>query len=218
VSGPSSANVPRQYTTRYLGFELEPAGGKYRVSHVYRDGPADKDWIDISVGDFVQSIDGVDIKAGDDYWKILSKTENEYIPVKVSKAADGTNAKTFRIASVTNLTNIKYEEWVANNRDSVDKRPAGRSPTSTSCDGSAVIATIRERNRSVLAKKGHHRRHSEQRRRQHRSGAARYSRAPAIPVLEQPQRRAHVGQTSAPGDCRTEGDDDELPLGVRTRK
>jgi tricorn protease len=126
VSGPSSANVPRQYTTRYLGFELDPAGGKYRVSHIYRDGPADKDWIDISVGDFVQSIDGVDVKAGDDYWKVLSKTENEYIPVKVSKTADGANAKTFRIASATNLTDIKYEEWVANNRDSVDKATDGQ--------------------------------------------------------------------------------------------
>jgi tricorn protease len=127
VSGPSSASVPRQYTTHYLGFEMEPANasGKYRVSHVYRDGPADKDWIDISVGDYVQSIDGKDVKAGDDYWKILSQTENEYIPVKVSKTADGANAKTFRIASVTNLTNIKYEEWVENNRDSVEKATNG---------------------------------------------------------------------------------------------
>ena len=48
------------------------------------------------------------------------------IRVKVSKTADGANAKTFRIATVTNLTNIKYEEWVANNRDSVDKATNGQ--------------------------------------------------------------------------------------------
>lgn len=126
VSGPSSVTVPRVYTTRYLGLELEPENGKYRVSHVYRDGPADKEWIDIKPGDYVLAIDGHDIKAGDDYWKILSSTENEYIPVKVSKTADGASAKTYRIASVTNLTNIKYEEWVANNRDSVDKATGGQ--------------------------------------------------------------------------------------------
>ena len=125
VTGPSSVNVPRAYTTRYLGFELEPANGKYRVTHVYRDGPADKDWVDISNGDYVLAIDGQDVKAGDDYWKILSQTENEYVPVKVSKTADGANARTFRIATVTNLTNIKYEEWVENNRDSVDKATNG---------------------------------------------------------------------------------------------
>jgi len=126
VSGPSSVSVPRAYTTRYLGLELEPANGRYRVTHVYRDGPADKDWIDINNGDYVLSVDGKDVKAGDDYWKILSTTDNEYVPVKVSKTADGANAKTFRIATVTNLTNIKYEEWVANNRDSVDKATNGQ--------------------------------------------------------------------------------------------
>ena len=125
VSGPSSVNVPRAYTTCTWVSEIEPANGKYRVTHVYRDGPADKDWIDISNGDYVLAIDGQDVKAGDDYWKILSQTENEYVPVKVSKTPDGAPAKTFRIATVTNLTNIKYEEWVENNRDSVDKATNG---------------------------------------------------------------------------------------------
>jgi tricorn protease len=126
VSGPSSIPVPRVYTTRYLGFEMEPENGRYRVTHVYRDGPADKDWIDIKNGDYVTSIDGQDVKAGDDYWKILSNATNEYVPVKVAKTPDGANAKTYRIATVTNLTNIKYEEWVANNRDSVDKATNGQ--------------------------------------------------------------------------------------------
>jgi len=126
VTGPSSATVPRVYTTRYLGVEMEPENGKYRVTHVYRDGPADKDWIDIHTGDYVQSIDGQDVKAGDDYWKILSNAANDYIPVKVSKTPDGANAKTYRIASTNNLTNIKYEEWVENNRDSVDKATNGQ--------------------------------------------------------------------------------------------
>jgi tricorn protease len=126
VSGPPSVLMPSVYTTRYLGFEMEPSGAHYRVSHVYRDGPTDKEWIDIAVGDYVWSIDGKDIKAGDDYWKTLSQTENDYVPVKVSKAADGANAKTYRIATTNNMTNIKYEEWVANNRDSVDRATKGQ--------------------------------------------------------------------------------------------
>ncbi|MDQ6613076.1 MAG: S41 family peptidase, partial [Gemmatimonadota bacterium] len=121
VSGPASNAVDRTYGTRYLGFEMEPAGARYKVTHVYRDGPADKDWIDIKDGDYVLSIDGQDLKAPDDYWKILSENENEYVPVKVSRTADGANAKTYRIATVNNLATIKYEEWVNNNRDEVDK-------------------------------------------------------------------------------------------------
>jgi tricorn protease len=126
VTGPPSAAVDSTYTTRYLGLELEPSNGRYRVSHIYRDGPADKEWIDVKRGDYVLAIDGTDVKAGDDYWKILSNTENTYIPVKVAKTADGANAKTYRIASVGSLTDIKYEEWVHNNRDSVDALTGGQ--------------------------------------------------------------------------------------------
>ena len=125
VSGPPTRQMPRVYTTRFLGFELEPANGRYRVSHVYRDGPADREWIDIKTGDYVLAIDAQELKAGDNYWKILSSTLNEYIPVKVAKSAGGENAKTYRIASVTNPANIKYEEWVENNRDVVEKETAG---------------------------------------------------------------------------------------------
>ncbi|HEY2823995.1 MAG TPA: S41 family peptidase, partial [Gemmatimonadales bacterium] len=126
VTGPPTVEMPRVYTTHFLGFEMEPANGKYRINHVYRNGPADKEWLDINVGDYVQAIDGHDLKAGDNYWKILNEVANEYVPVKVSKTPGGEAAKTFRIASVTNLTNIKYEEWVALNRDSVDKATNGQ--------------------------------------------------------------------------------------------
>jgi len=126
VSGPPSRTMPRLYTTRSLGFELEPADGKYRINHIYRDGPADKEWLNLKTGDYVLAIDGQDIKAGDNYWKILSTTSNEYIPVKVAKTAAGDGARVVRIASVTNLGNIKYDEWVLNNRDIVEKATSGQ--------------------------------------------------------------------------------------------
>jgi len=126
VSGPSSVSTSRGPSTRYLGFEMEPAGARYRVSHIYRDGPADKEWIDLAVGDHVLSIDGKDVKAGDNYWKILSSTLNDYIPVRVARSAAGENAKTIRINAVTSLGNIKYEEWVATNREFVEKESGGQ--------------------------------------------------------------------------------------------
>jgi tricorn protease len=126
VSGPPSIAIPRTYTTKYLGFEMEPDGGRYRVTHVYRDGPADREWIEIRNGDYVLALDGQELKAGDDYWKMLSTTPNDYVSVKVAKSPDGASARTYRIASVSNMTNIKYEEWVANNRDSVDKATGGQ--------------------------------------------------------------------------------------------
>lgn len=126
VAGPPTRPMPRVYTTRYLGLELEPNdAGRYRIGHIYRDGPADKEWLGLAVGDYVLSIDGTDIKSGDNYWKTLSTTLNDYIPVRVAKSATGEGARTVRIASVTSLTDIKYEEWVATNRETVEKDTKG---------------------------------------------------------------------------------------------
>lgn len=126
VSGPPTRPMSRVYTTRYLGFEMEPSdAGRYRVTHVYRDGPADKEWINIAEGDYVLGVDGKDLKAGDNYEKILATTLNEYIPVRVAKSASGEGARTVRIATVGSLTDIKYNEWVADNRDVVEKDTKG---------------------------------------------------------------------------------------------
>jgi tricorn protease len=126
VRGPATRELPRVYTTRFLGFELEPASGRYRIAHIYRDGPADQEWLSFAVGDYVLAIDGQDVTAGDNYWKILSTTVNPYVPVTVAKTPDGKNPVTQRIATVTSLSNVKYEEWVADNRDYVERATGGR--------------------------------------------------------------------------------------------
>jgi tricorn protease len=127
VSGPPTRPMPRVYTTRFLGFEMEPdrAAGRYKVSHIYREGPADKEWIDLKIGDYILAIDGSELKAGDNYWKTLSTTLNEYIPVRYARSANGEGAKLVRIASVTSLNDIKYEEWVAQRREMVEKETNG---------------------------------------------------------------------------------------------
>jgi tricorn protease len=131
VTGPPSRPVAGQYETHFLGFEMEPdeAGGRYRISHIYRDGPADQEWLGLNVGDNVLALDGKELKAPENYWKLLTESVNTFVPVKVARDAAGTGARTVRIQSVTNpatFGNIKYEEFVATNRDFVDKETGGR--------------------------------------------------------------------------------------------
>ena len=129
VSGPASRTIEDAYQTRHPGFELEPANGFYRVSHIYRDGPADKEWIDLKVGDFVTSIDGTPVKAGDNFWALLNSPLNEYVTIGATSAppaAGKAEERKLRIRTVTSLSNIKYEEWVARNREIVDKETNGQ--------------------------------------------------------------------------------------------
>jgi tricorn protease len=138
VSGPPSIEMPDTYGTAELGFELEPAGDRYVVSHIYRDGPADKEWIDLQVGDAVVAIDHQRIAAPQNYWDILNHTLNEYVTVAVDASAragasNGDEAATaangthdIRIRAEDSLRNIKYEEWVATNRAFVEDQSGGR--------------------------------------------------------------------------------------------
>jgi tricorn protease len=126
VSGSPSRPMPRAYTTRYPGFELEPADGRYRISHIYRDGPADREWLGLSVGDYVLAIDGQELRAGDNFWRLLNHTLNDYVAVRVARSANGSGARDVRIRTVGALGDLQYEEWVARNREFVERESGGR--------------------------------------------------------------------------------------------
>ena len=128
VSGPPSREMPAAYSTRYPGLDLVPAEGGFRIGHIFRDGPADKEWLGLKEGQFVVAIDGQRLKAGDNYWQPLSHLTNEYVTLEVADTATAGDktARKVRIRTVPSLTNVKYEEWVAGNRDFVDKASAGQ--------------------------------------------------------------------------------------------
>jgi len=126
LSGPSGKERTRTYTTKLLGFEMEPQRDYYQVSHIYWNGPADKEWIDLKVGDYVISIDGQDIQDGDNYWKILNNLVNDYVTVEVNSRPSQRGVREIRIKPVTSLREIKYQEWIKKNRDYVNKVSGGQ--------------------------------------------------------------------------------------------
>jgi len=127
VSGPSTRSQPSDARPRYLGFEMEPGeGGRYRVSFVYPQGPADHEWIDLSVGDYVLALEGEELQAGDNYWRTLSRLVNDWVTVRVASDPRGTNARELRMATVGAVTNLRYEAWVEANRAVVEEASGGR--------------------------------------------------------------------------------------------
>ena len=78
-------------STSHLGIELEPdtTAGRYRVTHVYEDGPADKDWVRVKVGDYLLAINGKPVKAGDEYWQLLNNRLNRKSEVTFNSKPGG---------------------------------------------------------------------------------------------------------------------------------
>jgi tricorn protease len=114
--------------TRFPGFELEAdASGFYKVTHVYKDGPADKDYVKINPGDFILAIDGQDIKAGDSYWKLYTTAPGERLEFLVNNkpVKDGAWTAKVRPVAAGQYGNLQYQRWVADRRKMVDKLSDG---------------------------------------------------------------------------------------------
>ena len=73
---PASGRKPsaeERIQTRYPGFDLEPdASGYYKVSYIYRKGPADHDYVKLAAGNFVLAVNGKQLKTSDNYWKLFN--------------------------------------------------------------------------------------------------------------------------------------------------
>src|ERR1051326_497609 len=58
AAGPAEARIQ----TRYPGFDLQPDGsGFYKVSYIYRKGPADHEYIKLSPGNYILAVNGKDL-------------------------------------------------------------------------------------------------------------------------------------------------------------
>ncbi len=118
-------------STVHLGLELEAddAAGHYRVTYIYEDGPADKDWVKVQNGDYLISINGKPVKAGDEYWQMLNNTRlNRKVEVTFNNKPSAEGAWKARLdpIPVAAYSQLRYERWVKQRREMVDKLSNGR--------------------------------------------------------------------------------------------
>ncbi|MCM3873398.1 MAG: S41 family peptidase [Pyrinomonadaceae bacterium] len=117
-------------STGHLGLELESdsAAGRYRVTHVYEDGPADKDWVRVSVGDYLIGINGKPVRAGDNYWELLNNRLNRKSEVTFNNKPGEEGAWQTRIETIAAnaYSQLRYERWVKERRKKVDELSGGR--------------------------------------------------------------------------------------------
>jgi tricorn protease len=116
--------------TPYLGVDLAPdaRAGRHRVSYVYAEGPAGMDWVRVAVGDYLIALDGQNVTAADNYWRLLNERLNPRVEVTLSKDPSGRDAWTARIQPVTQgaYRQLRYERWVKERRAMAEEASGGR--------------------------------------------------------------------------------------------
>src|SRR5581483_3917208 len=117
-------------STAHLGVELEAddQAGRYKVTHVYEEGPADKDWVKVSAGDYLIAINGKPVKAGDNYWQLLNYRLNRKVEVTFNNKPSEEGAWKTRIEPIPTAaySQLRYERWVKQRRETVEKLSGGR--------------------------------------------------------------------------------------------
>ncbi|MBX3279290.1 MAG: PD40 domain-containing protein [Acidobacteria bacterium] len=117
-------------STGHLGLELEAddAAGRYRVTHVYENGPADKDWVKVSVGDYLIAVGGEQVRASDNLWARLNHRLNRKVEATFNNKASEEGAWKARIEPIAAgaYSQLRYERWVQTRREAVEKMSGGR--------------------------------------------------------------------------------------------
>ncbi|HEY8203770.1 MAG TPA: S41 family peptidase, partial [Pyrinomonadaceae bacterium] len=96
--------------------------------YIYENGPADKDWVKVSVGDYLVAIGGKEVKAGDEYWQLLNDRLNRKVEVTFNNKPSTEGAWKTRIEAINSAaySNLRYERWVKERRQKVDELSGGR--------------------------------------------------------------------------------------------
>src|SRR5262245_13616729 len=118
--------------TAHLGIELESdeQAERYRVTHIFESGPADKDWVKVKTGDYLIAINGKQVRAGDNYWPLLNNDNrlNRKIEVSFNDKSTEEGAWKTRIEPMTTnaFSQLRYERWVKQRGAIVEKLSQGR--------------------------------------------------------------------------------------------
>jgi tricorn protease len=130
ISGGGRPNESQQdrVQTRYPGFELEPdASGYYKVSYIYRKGPADHDYVRLAPGNFILAVNGKELKTSVNYWQLFNVLPGRKFDFVVNSkpSLDGSWQITIEPLTMQAQSDLAYDRWVEEHARSVEKLSNG---------------------------------------------------------------------------------------------
>ena len=127
-TGVTGAPAADRVQTHYPGFDLAPdSSGFYKVTHIYKKGPADHDYVKVSSGNFIVAVNGHELKTTDNYWKMFNLLPGRKFEFTVNSrpSMDGSWNVSLEPLTQQAMGNLEYERWVDERRAMVDKATNG---------------------------------------------------------------------------------------------
>jgi len=133
--GPAAGPRSPLYTG-LLGADLAPdsAAGFYRLARIYGpteinlnlSGPLVRPDIGIKEGDYLLAINGVPLKAGDDYFKLLQVAQGQKVKVTINSRPSMEGAKTYEVEPLRSDQQLRYFRWIQDNIRKINLATNGR--------------------------------------------------------------------------------------------
>ncbi|HQZ15642.1 MAG TPA: PDZ domain-containing protein [Vicinamibacteria bacterium] len=117
-----------------LGADFAIEGNRYRITRIYDNeswnpdlrAPLASPGVNVSVGDYILAINGVELAAPDNIHRLLDGTANRQTVLTVNAQPSMTGSRQITVVPVPNEQGLRTRAWVEANRRLVDKLSDGQ--------------------------------------------------------------------------------------------
>ena len=120
----------------FLGIDWELNNGKYRIKRIVQPAewdtevrsPFDKPGVEVNEGDYILSVNNVDLKPEKDPYAAFEGLSGKTVSLEVSPTGQKDDAKNVVVKCLSRgeEINLRYLEWIENNRKMVDELSDGQ--------------------------------------------------------------------------------------------
>lgn len=122
--------------TGYLGIDWDQTGGKYRIKRIVRPAawdtevrsPFDLPGVEVKTGDYIHSVNGMPLDPSKDPYAAFDGLGGQTVSLMISSSGKAEDAKQVIVKCLMpgEEPNLRYLEWVENNRKMVEKLSDGQ--------------------------------------------------------------------------------------------
>jgi tricorn protease len=117
-----------------LGADFAIDSGRYKITRIYDNeswnpdlrAPLASPGVDVRVGDFVMAINGVELRAPDNIYRLLDGTANRQTVITVNQRPSIQGARRATVIPIANEQGLRTRAWVEHNRRVVDSLSKGQ--------------------------------------------------------------------------------------------
>jgi tricorn protease len=117
-----------------LGADYRVAEGRYQFARILSgenwnpklQAPLTQPGVNVSEGEFLLAVNGQDLRAGDDVFRLFQGTAGKQTVITVGPRADGTGSRQATVVPVAAEEPLRLRTWMEDNRRRVDQATGGR--------------------------------------------------------------------------------------------